>query len=158
MHCQQTDSIQHQNNEPSPPIKKRKIRLETVAKLVKVEDIVKPNSDIDRKFDLIEAELRRVLADNMDDEELQAADNIIIHVESDHESDDQRPDNDNVVKDKKILMDSAALTLPKDIKVTKHCTQLVNFPAKIIKGLFDTEFCLVSQYLFQFRLNKASER
>ncbi|KAJ8934000.1 hypothetical protein NQ314_013635 [Rhamnusium bicolor] len=153
-------------------------------------------SDIDKKFDKVEEELRRVLEGQLTEEQA-SAENIIIHVENDDE--EQSPDKvatlsklklPIVIKpleskkvgkkdapllftrrriiegDAKLPMkvktgDLNEVTLPKGINVTVKeifKSEVGNFEGLPMNYVFNTEFCLIDGYLYEYRLCKGTVR
>ncbi|KAJ8948022.1 hypothetical protein NQ318_003355 [Aromia moschata] len=157
--------------------------------------IKQTSSEIDKKFDKVEEELRKVLEGQLTEEQAQA-ENIIIHVENDEE--EQSPDKvatltklklpivikpvyiadmkqeapatpgrrsiiegDSKIPTRIITTDSNIVTLPKGINVSVN--EVYKSDVGVFEGtpliyVFNTEFCQVDGYLYEYRLCKGNTR
>lgn len=127
--------------------------------------------EIDRKFDKVEAELRRVLEGKLTEEQI-SAENIIMVVTSDDENDleestkimlpvketAKKPNTiQKIDKDTIISANNSKIVLPKGIRVTvseKYESDIGVFECSLKEYICGTFFCQVDGYLFEFRLEK----
>ncbi|RZC37429.1 uncharacterized protein BDFB_000543 [Asbolus verrucosus] len=123
-------------------------------------NIQSKKSDIDKKFDKVEAELMKALEGKLT-EEMRGADNIIIEIQSDDETEDlgQELCPTNAINQKNVVkIGPDQLQLPKGIKVSVNQAKVGVCDAKIIRGINNSEYYLVDNYLFEHRLCKGPVR
>ncbi|XP_044272549.1 uncharacterized protein LOC123016304 [Tribolium madens] len=128
--------------------------LHPIKKEVKAE-----KSDIDKKFEYVEAELMKALEGRLTDE-MKSADNIIIQVQSDDEEVHEQESSVAIVGPSNVVkVGNSELKLPKGIKVSVNQTRVGTYEAKEIEGVYNSEsFCLVDNYVFEYRLCKGNVR
>jgi hypothetical protein len=125
-----------------------------------VESKIKVKTDLDKKFDHVEAELMKALEGKLT-EEMKSADNIIIEVQSDDENDEGKDDaliTTLVSEDNVVRVGSDELKLPKGIKVSVNQAKVGLCELRGVEGTYSSEFCVVDNYLFEYRLCKGNIR
>ncbi|CAH1154714.1 unnamed protein product [Phaedon cochleariae] len=140
----------------------------------------KSKSEIDAKFDRVEEELRKVLEGSLSEEQA-ASENIIIHIENDedsnendtHENDTQENDIPEVIPPsittRRVFIpgdEDEVTSLPKTISLrpqkavnrTYGRTSVGMYDGVNVSFAFDTKFCLVDGFLFEYRLKTSDRR
>ncbi|KAJ3653494.1 hypothetical protein Zmor_012743 [Zophobas morio] len=124
------------------------------------EDIVNLQSlTTQPSIKVVDAELMKALEEKIP-EEMRCAENIIIEVQSDDES-DQSQEILNVLSDDNVVMvGEKEVRLPRGIKVKSSQTQLRSELryVQLVQEVENTEFCLIDNYLFEYRLCKGDIR
>ncbi|XP_050502723.1 uncharacterized protein LOC126882000 isoform X2 [Diabrotica virgifera virgifera] len=110
---------------------------------------VKAKGNSQKPLDSLEEELRKVLEGTLSEEQA-SAENIIIHIEDDDEevSDD---DGRSVTASDDVVTEEGSST-----DLYKSTTGI--FTGTSVSYLSDSEFCMVGQYLFEYRLVKGNLR
>ncbi|CAH0563624.1 unnamed protein product [Brassicogethes aeneus] len=150
------------------------------------EEKMETKTDIDIKFEMVEEELRRVLEGQLSEEQIQA-ENIIIAVEADEDTNTTKTSitemklpivikplgkyrsvvqgNKKIQpvsrKKQKISCREGQVTLPKGISVKlpeKYESDTGVFEAIPRIYIFQSEFCMVDDYLYEYRLCKGAFR
>lgn len=139
-------------------VQAKKFCPEDVKKSIQASKSPKPRkvekkTEIDKKFEYVEAELMKALEGKLTDE-MKSADNIIIQIQSDDENEiHEEQINTTVVK-----VGTDEVKLPKGIKVSVNQARIGVFEATQIDGDTSDLFCLVDEYVFEYRLCKGSVR
>ncbi|XP_971707.2 uncharacterized protein LOC660378 [Tribolium castaneum] len=137
----------------------KKFCADEIRKYTETHPVTKPKSEIDKKFEYVEAELMKALEGKLTDE-MKSADNIIIQVQSDDEEGQEQGTSVAYIEPNNVVkVGSNEVKLPKGIKVSVHQPRVGTYEAKEIEGIYNSEsFCLVDNYVFEYRLCKGNIR
>ncbi|XP_072382751.1 uncharacterized protein [Diabrotica undecimpunctata] len=113
--------------------------------------VAKPKGNSQKNLDSVEEELRKVLEGTLSEEQA-CAENIIIQIEDDDEEVSNISDDDvrSVTSDDVITEEGSS--------TDRYKSTTGVFTGTSVSYLSDSEFCMVGQYLFEYRLVKGNLR
>ncbi|CAG9831750.1 unnamed protein product [Diabrotica balteata] len=113
--------------------------------------VAKPKGNSQKNLDSVEEELRKVLEGTLSEEQA-CAENIIIQIENDDEEVSDLSDDDvRSVTSDDVIKEGGSST-------DRYKSTTGVFTGTSVSYLSDSEFCMVGQYLFEYRLVKGNLR